>query len=109
MANGQLPNWFDRWLQRFIPTPQQMVEAELKDAQLHVLAAQTQAEYAALCVDQHKLTIAYHQQRIERLHTWMEEQGPPMKASGHAINRGINGYIDDIIEFKTGMRVATPG
>lgn len=71
MAHGQLPGWFDRWLQRWMPSPQEVAAAELKDAQLHVLESQTQAEYAALLVGQHNLTTNYHRNRIVRLSNYL--------------------------------------
>lgn len=67
MNYGQLPGWFDRLVQRFMPTPETVAEAELKDAKLQILESQTQAEAAALAVKIFNVTTQHHLERIVRL------------------------------------------
>jgi hypothetical protein len=71
---GETLGWFARFMQRFEPTPIQLVKAELKDAELSVLASQSKAEYAALRVQIHKLTAEYHQGRISRLRGFLGDK-----------------------------------
>jgi exoribonuclease II len=102
MTIGQLPSWFDRWTQRWMPSPQQVALAELKHAQLHVLESQTRAEYADLRMQISIRTTEYHRLRIERLQAFLAEHEASMME-----DCGVD--LKDIIEFKTGMRVAAPG
>lgn len=64
---GEHLNWFQRFLQRFQPTPIDVVKAELKDAELSAIMSESQAEFAALSVEIHKLTTVYHKNRAARL------------------------------------------
>lgn len=69
---GDKITWFQRFMQRFQPTPIQMVKAELKDAQLAALQSQSMAEYAALRVQIHNLTTIYHEGRVTRLQNFVD-------------------------------------
>jgi hypothetical protein len=64
---GESLNWFQRFMQRFQPTPIEMAEAELKDAELAALHMEGKAEYAVLRVKIYNLTAEYHKGRIQRL------------------------------------------
>lgn len=78
---GEHLNWFQRFLQRFQPTPISVVKAELKDAELSAIMSESQAEFAALSVEIHKLTTIYHQNRANRLRMFVnnyENNEPPM-------------------------------
>ncbi len=65
--HGEQPSWFQRFMLRFEATPRQIVEAELKQAQLAEIQEHTMAEYALLRMRVHQLTADYHAKRIERL------------------------------------------
>lgn len=68
---GQPLNWFQRLLQRFQPTPTDIAQAELREAEIAKLHAHSEAEYAALRTQMHRLTAEYHADRINRLRTFL--------------------------------------
>lgn len=68
---GQQLSWFQRLMQRFHPSPEQMAEAELKEARLAELQSKSEAEYAALRMQMHNLTAEYHAGRICRLECFL--------------------------------------
>jgi hypothetical protein len=74
---GQTLSWWERFLQRFQPTPMKLAHAELKQAELAELQAQSMAEYAALRVQIHKLTAEYHHNRIIRLKQFLYKNEEP--------------------------------
>ena len=75
---GEQIGWFARFMQRFQPTPIEIVKAELLDAKILVLQSQSQAEFAALRVKIHALTAQYHSDRIERLQAFVDEVSEPV-------------------------------
>lgn len=79
---GDKLSWFQRFMQRFQPTPEVMAMAELKDAELAALQSESMAEYAALRVSIHNLTAAYHKARMVRLSGYIgKSEGVAMDAS----------------------------
>jgi len=74
---GDQPGWFARFMQRFMPSPMEVVKAELLDAKIAVLQSQSQAEYAALRVQIHALTAKYHSDRIVRLQSFVDANSEP--------------------------------
>ena len=68
---GDQLGWWSRFMQRFMPSPIEMVTAELKDAEMAALASQSKAEYAALRVKIHSLTAQYHSDRVLRLKAFL--------------------------------------
>lgn len=71
---GEHPGFIARFMQRFQPTPMQVVQAELKDAKLAALMSQSEAEYAALRVKIHSITSDYHLVRADRLQAYVDDQ-----------------------------------
>lgn len=69
---GEQMGWLSRFMQRFQATPIEIVQAELKDAELAALASQSKAEYAALRVQIHTLTAEYHSNRVQRLRAFIK-------------------------------------
>lgn len=70
---GQPLTWWQRFSQRFMPTPLNMAKAELKDAELAHLQSISMAEYADLRMQTHKLTADYHNNRAGRLRAYVEK------------------------------------
>lgn len=64
---------YQRFMQRFQPTPLTLVKAELKDAEIAALHSQSMAEYAALRVKIHDLTTDYHKDRVDRLSRFVKQ------------------------------------
>jgi len=73
---GEKITWLQRFLQRFQPSPMEVVQAELKDAELAALQSQSMAEYAALSVQIHNLKVAYHEGRVDRLRAFIITHTP---------------------------------
>lgn len=82
MANGQIPGWLDRWLQRFIPTPEQIAAAELQDAKFQIMQSITAAEYAKMCVSQRNIETHFHRGRILRLAEFLGHDVPDIAKLG---------------------------
>lgn len=64
---GEKLTRFERFMLRFAPEPIEVVKAELKQAQLAQLQSISQAEYADLRMQMHKLTADYHGNRADRM------------------------------------------
>lgn len=67
MPNGHLMTWFDRLFLRFIPSPEEIIKAELKQAEISHLEAITKLEYTEHCSKVYALEVEYQSNRIKRM------------------------------------------
>ena len=78
MYGEQMTRW-QRFMQRFQLSPVDVVEAELKDAQVAALQAISKSEYATLRANIYSLTAKYHHERSVRLLDFLTDVSEPTK------------------------------